>query len=211
MISIETMKHRTEQMVGEEFPLVFWRGKGRVVGSSDRELSLLVRGMRADFTWDRLTVTWKRFVANHTLTVDELGGGHDAVGIVSLFALMQADALDVLDADGLLVLKAPERCMASFYIGISQGTAFPMFVIDHQGTMPEGEFEIVCKLGYLPLPKGHYSLWTAITGFPKGKKDPYLPWQPLVSFEAFGPDRMEPPEGVMALSPVYVGATWDVR
>ena len=115
------------------------------------------------------------------------------------------------EAEVRLVLKAPERCMASFYIGISQGTAFPMFVIDHQGTMPAGEFEIVCKLGYLPLPKGHYSLWTAITGFPKGKKDPYLPWQPLVSFEAFGPDRMEPPEGVMALSPVYVGATWDVR
>ena len=110
-----------------------------------------------------------------------------------------------------LVLNAPERAMASFFIGISQGTAFPMFVIDHQGTMPEGDFEIVCKLGYLPLPKGHYSLWTAITGFPKGKKDPYLPWQPVVSFEAFGPDRMEPPEGVMALSPVYVGAEWQVH
>ena len=99
MITIETMKFRTADMVGEEFPLVFWRGKGRIVGSSERELSLLVRGMRADFTWDRLTVTWKRFVADHTLTVDELGGGHDAVGIVSLFALMQADALDVLDAE----------------------------------------------------------------------------------------------------------------
>jgi ABC-type polysaccharide/polyol phosphate transport system ATPase subunit len=110
-----------------------------------------------------------------------------------------------------LVLNAPERAMASFFIGISQGTAFPMFVIDHQSTMPEGDFEIVCKLGYLPLPKGHYSLWTAITGFPKGKKDPYLPWQPVVSFEAFGPDRMEPPEGVMALSPVYVGAEWQVH
>jgi ABC-type polysaccharide/polyol phosphate transport system ATPase subunit len=110
-----------------------------------------------------------------------------------------------------LVLNSPEQCTASFFIGISQGTAFPMFVIDHQGTMPEGDFEIVCKLGYLPLPKGHYSLWTAITGFPKGRKDPYLPWQPVVSFDAFGPERMDPPEGVMAMSPVYVGATWDVR
>jgi hypothetical protein len=68
-------------------------------------LSLLVRGMRADLTWDRLTVTWNRFLSNHTLTVDELGGGHDAVGIVSVFALVQADDLDVLDADGLLILK----------------------------------------------------------------------------------------------------------
>ena len=110
-----------------------------------------------------------------------------------------------------LVVNAPERATAQFFLGISQGTAFPMFVIDYTGTMPEGDFEIVCKLGYLPLPKGHYSLWTAITGFPKGKKDPYLPWQPVASFEAFGPERMEPPDGVMALSPVYVGAAWDIR
>ena len=124
MISIETMKHRTEQMVGEEFPLVFWRGKCRIVGSSDRELSLLVRGMRADFTWDRVTVTWKRLVADHTLTVDELGGGHDAVGIVSLFALMQADALDVLDADGLLVLKAPEDTPVHQYADMNRPTSW---------------------------------------------------------------------------------------
>jgi ABC-type polysaccharide/polyol phosphate transport system ATPase subunit len=110
-----------------------------------------------------------------------------------------------------LVLNSPEEDMASFYVGISQGTAFPMFVVDHQGTMPEGDFEVVCKLGYLPLPKGHYSLWAAITGHPRGKKDPYLVWQPLVPFEAFGPDRMAPPEGVMALTPVYVGAQWEVR
>jgi ABC-type polysaccharide/polyol phosphate transport system ATPase subunit len=109
-----------------------------------------------------------------------------------------------------LVLKSPYEAMANFFVGISQGTAFPMFVIDYAGTMPEGDFEITCKLGYLPLPKGHYSLWTAITGIPKGKKDPYLPWQPVVSFEAFGPERMEPPEGVMALSPVYVGAEWHI-
>jgi ABC-type polysaccharide/polyol phosphate transport system ATPase subunit len=110
-----------------------------------------------------------------------------------------------------LVLNAPEQCRAGFYIGISQGTAAPMFVVDHQGMMPEGDFEIVCKLGYLPLPKGHYSLWVAITGFPKGERDPYLPWQPLVSFEAFGPDRMDPPEGVMAMTPVYVGADWKIQ
>jgi len=124
MISIETMKHRTEQMIGEEFPLVFWRGKGRIVGSGDRELSLLVRGMRADFTWDRLTVTWKRLVANHTLTVDELGGGHDAVGIVSLFALMQADGLDVQGADGLLVLKAPGDTPVHQYADMNRPTSW---------------------------------------------------------------------------------------
>jgi hypothetical protein len=105
MISIETMKHRTAEAIGEQFRLVFWRGKGRVVASDEARISLLVRGLRCDLTWTRLITTWQRLLANHTLSVDELGGGADAVGIVSLFAWMQADAVEVLDADGLLVLR----------------------------------------------------------------------------------------------------------
>jgi hypothetical protein len=124
MISIETMKHRTEQMLGEEFPLVFWRGKGRVVGADEDRLSLLVRGMRADYTWDRLTVTWQRLLANHTITVDELGGGHDAVGIVSVFALLQADGLDVLDADGLVVLKERADTPVHQYADMNRPTSW---------------------------------------------------------------------------------------
>jgi hypothetical protein len=104
MISIETMKFRTADMIGQEFPLVFWRGKGRIVASDDTSLSLQVRGVRVDLTWDRLVTTWGRTLSNHTLTVDELGGGADAVGIVSLFAFLQADAVSVLDTDGLLVV-----------------------------------------------------------------------------------------------------------
>ena len=124
MISIETMQHRTEQMLGEEFPLVFWRGKGRIVGADESGLSLLVRGMRADYTWDRLSVTWQRLLSNHTLTVDELGGGHDAVGIVSIFALVQADGLDVLDADGLLVLKERADTPVHQYADMNRPTSW---------------------------------------------------------------------------------------
>ena len=124
MISIETMQHRTEQMLGEEFPLVFWRGKGRIVGADEGGLSLLVRGMRADYTWDRLSVTWQRLLSNHTLTVDELGGGHDAVGIVSLFALLQSDGLDVLDVDGLLVLKKRTDSPVHQYADMNRPTSW---------------------------------------------------------------------------------------
>jgi hypothetical protein len=124
MISIETMKHRSGEMLGEEFPLVFWRGKGRIVGSDEGGLSLLVRGMRADFTWDRLTVTWDRLLSNHTLTVDELGGGHDAVGIVSLFAQLQADGLDVVDADGLLLLRERADTPVHQYADMNRPTSW---------------------------------------------------------------------------------------
>jgi hypothetical protein len=39
---------------------------------------------------------------------------------------------------------------------------------------------------------------------------PLLPWQPLASFEAFGPAAVQAPLGVMVLAPVYVGADWQV-
>jgi hypothetical protein len=104
LVSIETMKSRGAGMVGHQIPLVFWRGNARVVASDEVSISLLVRGVRVDLTWERLGTTWDRLLSNHTLTVDELGGGADAVGIVSLFAFHESAAVSVLDADGLLVL-----------------------------------------------------------------------------------------------------------
>ena len=124
MISIETMKFRTADMIGDEFPLVFWRGKGRIVASDDVSLSLLVRGLRVDLTWDRLVTTWSRTLSNHTLTVDELGGGADAVGIVSLFAFLQADAVSVLDTDGLLVVDDTEGTPVHQYADMSRPTSW---------------------------------------------------------------------------------------
>jgi hypothetical protein len=124
MISIETMKFRTADMIGEEFPLVFWRGKGRIVASDDTSLSLLIRGLRVDLTWERLATTWDRTLSNHTLTVDELGGGADAVGVVSLFAYLQADAVSVLDTDGLLVVDDTEGTPVHQFADMSRPTSW---------------------------------------------------------------------------------------
>jgi hypothetical protein len=109
MISAETMKWRLQQGSIAEFDLIFWKGTGRVVGAGDT-LSLQVRGKRADYTWQRVSDTWQRLQVNHELTVDELGGGHDAVGLVSLFAACGQDEIEVAAADGLLRLpKAAGR------------------------------------------------------------------------------------------------------
>ena len=124
MISIETMKFRTADMIGQEFPLVFWRGKGRIVASDDTSLSLQVRGVRVDLTWDRLVTTWGRTLSNHTLTVDELGGGADAVGIVSLFAFLQADGLCTLEADGLVMLAETQGVPVHQYADMSLPTSW---------------------------------------------------------------------------------------
>jgi hypothetical protein len=87
-------------------------------------LALLIRGLRVDLTWDRLVTTWDRTLSNHTLTVDELGGGADAVGIVSLFAFLQADAVSVLDTDGLLVVDDTEGTPVHQFADMSRPTSW---------------------------------------------------------------------------------------
>lgn len=120
MTPIETMKLHPEEVVGTEFPLIFWRGKGRVVAADDTSIAILVRGQRCDLTWDRLTTTWGRLLSNFTLTVDELGGQADAVGIISLFAFMESDVLEVVDRDGLLVVKEAKGKPVHQYADVSR-------------------------------------------------------------------------------------------
>jgi len=106
MISAETMKWRLQEGKVAEFDLLVWEGAGRVVAAGDR-LALQVRGQRADYTWDRVRDTWVRLQDNQALTVAELGGGPDAIGLVSLFAAFGGDDLDVSAADGSLRVRAP--------------------------------------------------------------------------------------------------------
>ena len=115
------------------------------------------------------------------------------------------------DADVQLTLNSPESVEADLYVGVSLGTAFPMFITKYHGLFPSGDFEVTCRLHNVPLPKGRYSIWTAMTSFGKWADTPLLPWKPAVSFDAFGPDIMEPPEGVMVATPLHVGTTWEVE
>jgi lipopolysaccharide transport system ATP-binding protein len=112
------------------------------------------------------------------------------------------------DVEVCLTLKAPEALEGNFFVGVSQGTAFPMFVVYHHGFFPAGEFEVRCVLNHIPLPRGRYSIWTAMVG---SKARQFMPWNPVVSFEAFGPDQFRAPEGVMILTPIYVKADWQVN
>ncbi|HQF52463.1 MAG TPA: hypothetical protein PKZ80_03765 [Thermoleophilia bacterium] len=124
MISVETMKERSAKLLGAEFPLVLWQGNGRIVASDDVAVSLLVRGVRVDLTWERLAGTWSRFLSNHTLTVDELGGAADGVGIVSLFAFIQGHGVSVLDTDGLLVFDEVRGTPVHQYADMSRPTSW---------------------------------------------------------------------------------------
>jgi ABC-type polysaccharide/polyol phosphate transport system ATPase subunit len=109
-----------------------------------------------------------------------------------------------------IVAESEEAMFGAFHIGVSQGTAMPVFVLRYASSFPEGQFELRCKMQSLPLPKGRYSIWAAMRA-PRGSgHNAQLPWQPLISFEAFGPNVIKAPNGVMVLSPVYVPAEWEM-
>jgi hypothetical protein len=105
MLTVEMAKTRLEGMKGAQFPLVFWEGSGTVVDIGESALALQVRGKRADYTWGRLENVLDRLGTNHNVSVDELGGGHDAVGLVSLAALLVADDVEVAAEIGMLRLR----------------------------------------------------------------------------------------------------------
>jgi hypothetical protein len=115
------------------------------------------------------------------------------------------------DLDVRLTLSSPQALDANFFIGVSQGSAFPMFIVRYSGSFPAGDFEVSCRLHHVPLAKGRYSLWPAMSGHAGGKGKPLLPWRPVMSFDVMGPDSYSLPEGVMVMSPVYVGADWEVN
>ena len=109
-----------------------------------------------------------------------------------------------------IVAESEEPMFGAFHIGVSQGTAMPVFVLRYASSFPEGQFELRCTMRSLPLPKGRYSLWGGMRA-PRGSgPSAHLPWQPLASFEAFGPVPIKAPSGVMVLSPVYVPAEWEL-
>ncbi len=66
-----------------------------------------------------------------------------------------------------IVAESEEAMFGAFHIGVSQGTAMPVFVLRYASSFPEGQFELRCRMHSLPLPKGRYSLWGAMRA-PRG-------------------------------------------
>ena len=79
-------------------------------------ISLQVRGKRAELAWDRLQNIWERLRENHAVSVDELGGGHDAVGAVSVLALLPDEDVELDRDHGVLRLRNPEGQPAHEYV-----------------------------------------------------------------------------------------------
>jgi ABC-2 type transport system ATP-binding protein len=105
-----------------------------------------------------------------------------------------------------LELTSTRRQEAVLFLGVSEGSAAPVFSVRRELLLDEGMNRTSCTIGALPLPRGRYYLWTALTD-PAGGD--LTPWHPVTTFDVLGAELDEGLAGVMRLSPVYVDTTWD--
>jgi ABC-type polysaccharide/polyol phosphate transport system ATPase subunit len=112
---------------------------------------------------------------------------------------------DPAQIDLRLTSAEPRRVV--LFLGVSEGSAAPVFSLRRELALVDGETRVGCAIGALPLPRGHYFLWLAVTD-PTGSD--LTPWHPATSFDIQGPELDPALPGVMRLSPVHVDAAWQV-
>jgi ABC-2 type transport system ATP-binding protein len=159
-------------------------------------------------------------------THDVLGAYRRSVEEFAEFASPRGGVFEVVEADvigdgdnGLARTQSPADvrillakhvvggdAQTNVVIGVTEGTATPIFVVRHAVHLPQGTTEIRCRLPRLPLPRGRFYVWAAI-----GEKgQDVLPWHPIAKFEVVGEDLDELPRSIVRLAPVHVESEWTV-
>ena len=108
-----------------------------------------------------------------------------------------------------LVLECDDPGPALLFLGVSEGTANPIFLVSRTLTLAQGEAEVRATIAHLPLPRGRFYLWMGIAR--KGKNMNLLGWQPISRFDVEGSLLDHSPAGILRLAPVHVGVEWEVE
>jgi ABC-type polysaccharide/polyol phosphate transport system ATPase subunit len=108
-------------------------------------------------------------------------------------------------------LESDAEVNAWIYLGISEGAATPIFMINpgREAGLKPGSTTVECSIPNVPLPLGRYYLWAAAyKNWTNG--DELLSWQPLAHFDVYGPELDASPRAIVRLSPVHVDSTWSI-
>jgi ABC-2 type transport system ATP-binding protein len=106
-----------------------------------------------------------------------------------------------------MTFEGEETGRVKLYVGVSEGTAIPVFSLRKDLALEPGTSVVACDIERLPLPRGDYSVWVAVTG--RGDRQ-IMPWHPVAQIAVSGPDLDRPPKGIVRPSPVHVEASWSV-
>lgn len=107
-----------------------------------------------------------------------------------------------------LVLGGEHRNPAMLHIGVSEGTASPVFSLRHEITTEDGDTRVRCVIPRLPLPRGRYTLWVGAYGMWHIEGQALMAWHPAGQFDVYGPELDPPPRAVVLAAPVYVEHAW---
>jgi ABC-2 type transport system ATP-binding protein len=111
-----------------------------------------------------------------------------------------------------LRLTADTEYRGWVYLGVSEGTATPIFVVNpgRELVLAVGETTVRCLLPALPVPRGRFYLWAAVhRQWTDGSE--LFGWQRVATFDVYGPELDATPRAVVRLSPVYVDSSWEVE
>ncbi len=111
-----------------------------------------------------------------------------------------------------LAFESEEEYRAWVYVGVSEGTAAPILLLNpgREAILGPHETRIRCSIAHLPLPRGRYYVWV---GAWEGSEDgpELLAWQPVAGFDVFGPEIDPAPRAIVRLAPIQVGSEWDIE
>jgi ABC-2 type transport system ATP-binding protein len=104
-------------------------------------------------------------------------------------------------------VESDEACRVEMFLGVSENSASPVFTTAQHLNVPRGTSKLTCILDRVPIARGHYSLWGGVYG---ADARALADWQPLVTFQADGPELPPAPRAVVRLAPVVVDAHWEL-
>jgi ABC-2 type transport system ATP-binding protein len=109
-----------------------------------------------------------------------------------------------------LELESDGAYRAWVYLGVSEGTAMPIFLVNsgHETLFEPGRLRVRCEIERLPLPKGRFYLWAGV--YERNRHGPeLLPWQAVAEFNVYGPRLDEAPRAIVRLAPLQLVSDWD--
>ncbi len=116
---------------------------------------------------------------------------------------------DALNVD--LTVRSPERYRAWIYLGVTEGAATPIFLLNpgRETLIEPGKTQVRCTIPSIPLPSGRYYAWIGVyKNWTQGEE--LIGWQPLTEFDVYGPELDAAPRAIVRLSPLHVESSWEI-
>ncbi len=94
---------------------------------------------------------------------------------------------------------------AKVVLGFTEGSASPVFLIEHVTHAEAGGTTLTCRIDQLPLAAGEYAVWATVLD---DDGVTLLGWSPVGHTRVGGSPLVPAPTGVVRLSPIVVNSTW---